>query len=167
MYIVHMAKELLPESDDRPGAATAPDPHDDELFVAAYRLQLAITRLSRLLRQEVHAELTPSQISVLSTIRRGGPITLGELAETERVAPPSVTRMVDRLEADGFVERIPDEDDRRVCRVAVTDRAEAMVAEARRKKAAWLAEHMAELGARDQKRLQAAVAAIEELAGLG
>lgn len=159
-----MAKELLSdESNDSDGG---PDPREDELFVAAYRLQLAITRLSRLLRQEVHAELTPSQISVLSTIRRSGPITLGDLAETERVAPPSVTRMVDRLESDGFVERIPDEEDRRVCRVTVTDRAEAMVAEARRQKAAWLADHMADLGARDQKRLQAAVGAIEELSGL-
>ncbi|MGI9577545.1 MAG: MarR family winged helix-turn-helix transcriptional regulator [Microthrixaceae bacterium] len=159
-----MAKELF--SDESDDSAVGPDPREDELFVAAYRLQLAITRLSRLLRQEVHAELTPSQISVLSTIRRSGPITLGELAETERVAPPSVTRMVDRLESDGFVERIPDEGDRRVCRVTVTDRAEVMVAEARRHKAAWLSEHMADLGPKDQQRLQAAVGAIEELAGL-
>ena len=159
-----MAKENPPDQSE--SSSDVPDAVEDELFVASYRLQLAITRLARLLRQEVHAELTPSQISVLSTIRRCGPMTLGDLAETERVAPPSVTRMVDRLAADGFVERIPDPDDRRVCRVAVTARAEAMVAEARRHKAAWLSEHMAELGARDQKRLKAAVGAIEELAGL-
>ena len=159
-----MAKDLLPE--DGIGNTGSPDADDDELFVAAYRLQLSIARLSRLLRQEVHAELTPSQISALSTIRRNGPMSLGELAETERVAPPSISRMVERLEADGFIERIPDEVDRRVCRVAVTERAESMVAEARRHKAAWLTEHMAELSARDQKRLMAAVGAIEELAGL-
>jgi len=132
----------------------------------AYRLQLAITRLSRLLRQEVQAELTPSQISALSTIRRLGPMTLGELAEHERVAPPSVTRMVDRLTQEGWVERIADPDDRRVCRVVTTARAEEMVGEARARKAAWVEDRMAELGAADRRRVVAAVSAIEQMAGL-
>lgn len=132
----------------------------------AYRLQLAITRLSRLLRQEVQAELTPSQISALSTIRRCGPLTLGELAEQERVAPPSVTRMVDRLADQGYVERIADPDDGRVCRVVTTTRAEEMVGEARARKAAWVEDRMAELGAEDRRRVVAAVSAIEQMAGL-
>lgn len=132
----------------------------------AYRLQLAVTRLARLLRQEVDVALTPSQISALATIRRSGPLTLGELAELERVAPPSVTRMVSRLEQDGYVERIPDADDGRVCRVAVTDVAEEMVAQARRAKASWLTGRMEELDPEERDRLLSAVAALESVAGL-
>ena len=132
----------------------------------AYRLQLAVTRLARLLRQEVEVELTPSQISALSTIRRRGPVTLGELADLERVAPPSITRMVARLEQDGYVERIPDASDGRVCRVVVTESAEELVSEARRRKASWLSERIAELGAEDRDNLRAAVSALEAIAGL-
>ena len=138
----------------------------EEQESSSYRLQLSITRLARLLRQEVDAELTPSQISALSTIRRQGPLTLGALADAERVAPPSVTRMVDRLAEQGYVERIPDPDDRRVCRVAVTERAEEMVAEARARKAAWIDEHIATLSGADRRSLFGAVDALEHLAGL-
>jgi DNA-binding MarR family transcriptional regulator len=150
-----MANELCGQNGDR---VTGDD--------AAYRLQIAVTRLARLLRQEVQAELTPSQISVLSTIRRCGPITLGELAERERVAPPSITRMVDRLAEDGFVERMADPGDRRVCRVVTTQLAEEMVVEARTRKAEWIEARMADLGAADRRRLVAAVDAIEHLADL-
>ncbi|MFV0317083.1 MAG: MarR family winged helix-turn-helix transcriptional regulator [Microthrixaceae bacterium] len=132
----------------------------------AYRLQVAVTRLARLLRQEVPTELTPSQLSVLSSIRRHGPVTLGELAELERVAPPSITRMVSRLEDDGYVERIRCEDDARVCRVVVTDQAEEMVAGARQAKATWLTERMDDLPATQRRRAVAALEAIEALAGL-
>ncbi|MCP4435189.1 MAG: MarR family transcriptional regulator [Actinomycetia bacterium] len=151
-----MAKESAAEHNEKP--------HED--FDDAYRLQLAITRLARMLRQEVDAGLTQSQISALSTIRRDGPMTLGDLAEAERVAPPSITRMVDRLEAEGYIDRIPDSTDRRVCRVHVTELAEKMVAEARRTKTAWLLEQMADLPVRQRRALLSAVDAVEGLAGL-
>ncbi len=159
-----MAKDSVGKS-DKVGPATSHAANDSD-FDDAYRLQLAVTRLARLLRQEVDAGLTQSQISALSTIRREGPMTLGDLAEAERVAPPSITRMVDRLEADGYVQRIPDESDRRVCRVEVTQLAEKMVAEARSAKTAWLLEGMADLPAGRRRSLLAAVDAFEELAGL-
>ena len=43
-----------------------------------------------------------------------------ELAQHMRIEPPTLTRHLDKLEADGLVERRPDPDDRRVVRVDVT-----------------------------------------------
>src|SRR6266446_3570880 len=76
----------------------------------AARLRLSATRLARLLRQQ----------SALAVIANHGPLTLGALAEHERVAPPSITKVVTKLEADGLVIRSPDPGDRRVCRVAIS-----------------------------------------------
>ncbi len=139
---------------------------DQAELADAYRLQMAVTRLSRLLRQEVQVTLTPSQISALTSIRLHGPLTLGELADHERVAPPSITRLVDRLEQDGYVTRSADPDDGRVRRVEVTTAADDMVAEARERKAAWLLERMSELSGSDRRLLRDAVDAMETLADL-
>ena len=137
---------------------------DDDLTEAAYRMQMSISRLARRLRHEVHAGLTPSQLSALSTVSRRGPLTLGELAELERVAPPSVTRMVTNLENDGYVERVPDPADRRVVRVVATAKADEFVAVARARKAAWLIERLEALPAGERGALLGAVGALERLA---
>src|SRR5882724_8552771 len=86
----------------------------------AARLRLNATRLARRLRQESGAGLSPSQQSALAVIANHGPLTLGALAEHERVAPPSITKVVTKLEADGFVTRAADPGDRRIARVAVS-----------------------------------------------
>lgn len=113
--------------------------------------------------QEVQVTLTPSQISVLSAIHARGSITLGELAEGERVAPPSITRMVSRLEEAGYVERSTDPGDARVCRVATTARAEEILSEARRRKAEWLLQRMDRLAGADRRTLLDALEAMETL----
>ena len=124
---------------------------------------MAISRLARRLRQEADAGLTPSQLSALATIHRRGPLTLGELAEWERVAPPSVTRMATNLEQGGYVERVPDPDDRRVVRVVATPKAGELVAVARARKAAWLIERLDGLDAHDRSSVLAAVDGLERL----
>src|SRR3954462_7167220 len=85
-----------------------------DAVVMAGRLRLSATRLARQLRQESDAGLSPSQLSALATIERHGTLTLGALADQERVAPPSITKVVAKLEAAGLVERKLDERDRRV-----------------------------------------------------
>lgn len=137
---------------------------DDAGADTVVRLQMTTTRLARRLRREAGASLTPSQLSVMSSIHRSGPITLGGLAECERVAPPTITRVVAKLEADGLVERIPDPLDRRVARVATTAAGEDLVSQSRQRKVAWLAQRFDQLPARDQARIAAALDALERLA---
>src|SRR5919202_6495801 len=111
----------------------------------AARLRLSATRLARRLRQESGAGLSPSQQSALAVIANHGPLTLGALAEHERVAPPSITKVVSKLESDGLVTRTADPDDRRVCRVTISAAGEALLEETRRRKTAWLTARITEL----------------------
>jgi DNA-binding MarR family transcriptional regulator len=133
----------------------------------AYRLQFAISLLARRLRREIGTGLTPSQLSVLSTVHRSGSLTLGELADCEQVAPPTITRVVAKLEGAGYLERLPDPDDRRVARVQLTEDARQLVAAARQAKADWVLARLGQLTPAHQRRLLAAVDAIEALAELG
>ena len=129
----------------------------------AARLRLSATRLARRLRQESNAGLSPSQQSALAVIANHGPLTLGALAEHERVAPPSITKVVSKLESDGLVTRAPDPTDRRVCRVAISATGEALLEESRRRKTAWLTERISQLDADDQRRLADALDVLDEL----
>src|SRR5258707_5278259 len=92
-----------------------------------------------------------------------GPLTLGPLAEHERVAPPSITKVVTKLEGDGLVVRSPDPGDRRVCRVAISPHGDALLEESRRRKTAWLAGRISELDSDRHRRLADALYWLDEL----
>jgi DNA-binding MarR family transcriptional regulator len=68
--------------------------------------------------------LTRSQWWVLTHLFRKDGITQSELAETLELERPSLGRLLDRLEAKGWVRRTPDARDRRAKRVYLTDAAE-------------------------------------------
>ena len=129
----------------------------------AARLRLSATRLARRLRQESGAGLSPSQQSALAVIANHGPLTLGALAEHERVAPPSITKLVTKLECDGLVTRSPDPTDRRICRVAISPQGETLLEESRRRKTAWLTARISELDPERQRRLADALDVLDEL----
>lgn len=131
----------------------------------ADRLGMAITRLARLLRQQAVDDLTPTMRAAVGTIAREGPLTLGELAASEQVAPPTVTKVVAKLEERGLVEREADPTDRRVVRVVLSDRGERWLEADRQRRHAWLAERIGNLDAVERDRLVSAVDAIESLIG--
>jgi DNA-binding MarR family transcriptional regulator len=131
--------------------------------VIAGRLRISATRLARRLRQEAQTGLSPSQLSALTTVERHGPVTLGALAELEKVAPPSVTRVVAKLVVDGGVTRPRDQDDRRVTRVVVTSKGRNLLTASRRRKTNWLTTRRGELDAHDRARLAEALDVLDEL----
>lgn len=139
-----------------------PTPAVDDADLAA-RLRVSVTRLSRRLRQESTTGLSPSQTSALSAVFNHGPLTLGRLAEHEGVAPPSITKVVDKLEADGLVQRTTDPDDKRVTNVAVTDAGRDLVGEIRRRTTTWLAARVLELSSDERARLAGAIDVLEHL----
>ncbi|MGI8497825.1 MAG: MarR family winged helix-turn-helix transcriptional regulator [Gemmatimonadaceae bacterium] len=57
--------------------------------------------------------LGPTDAKTLELLERFGPLSAGELVERTRLASPSVTALIDRLEARRFVRRVRDERDRR------------------------------------------------------
>ena len=131
----------------------------------ADRLGMAITRLARLLRQQAGDDLTPTMRAAVGTIAREGPLTLGELAAVEQVAPPTITKVVAKLEDRGLVEREADPADRRVVRVVLSDRGHRWLETDRRRRHAWLAERIDGLDTTEAERLVAAVTALESLIG--
>jgi DNA-binding MarR family transcriptional regulator len=131
----------------------------------ADRLGMAITRLARLLRQQAADDLTPTMRAAVGTISREGPLTLGELAAIEQVAPPTITKVVAKLEERGLVDREADPADRRITRVALSELGQRWLENDRQRRHAWLAERIDALGAGERGRLTAAVDALEALIG--
>jgi len=127
------------------------------------RLRFTITRLARRLRQQGDSELTPSMLSALASVASRGPLALGDLAALEGIAPPSLTRIVGRLEEEGLVQRVVDHSDRRVANVSVSAEGRDLLARARSRKDAYLAARIAALGPAEQARLEAAVPVLERL----
>ena len=129
-------------------------------------LRLAVLRLSRRLRQESAGseEITPSQMSALVVLARMGELTLGELATVERIAPPSMTRIAARLEAQGLLERRVDSSDRRVARVAISPAGEEVLSQSREKGDAFVTARLAQLTEEERHVLARAVPLLERLA---
>jgi DNA-binding MarR family transcriptional regulator len=137
---------------------TAPDPVE-----VAGRLRLSTTRLARILRQQDQLGLTPTLTAALATIGREGPLTLGELAACEQVSPPTITRVVGKLEDAGLVRRRPDPKDGRVSRVELSAAGRRQLETGRTRRTAWLATRLRDLPPEDLVHLHAAATVLERL----
>ncbi|MGH2752436.1 MAG: MarR family winged helix-turn-helix transcriptional regulator [Actinomycetota bacterium] len=127
------------------------------------RLRLAVMRLARRLRQQAEADLTPSMLSALANIEYRQPVTLGELAEAERVTPPTMSKIVGRMEAAGLVTRTPDPDDRRIQRLSLSRNGVKLMARNRSRKNAYIVRKLRNLEPEEVARLEAAVVVIEKI----
>jgi DNA-binding MarR family transcriptional regulator len=106
----------------------------------AAMLRDSITRLNRRLRQaRPMGDLTMTQLSALTSLELAGALTPRELAEVERVQPPTLTRIVAKLEERGLVRRSPHPTDGRQVILAASETGRAVVAETRRVRDEWLA----------------------------
>lgn len=143
------------------GAGSARDADTDTEL--AGHLRVVVARLARILRQQDQSGLAPTLLAALTTVGRAGPLTFGELAAHEQVAAPTITKAVQKLEAKGLVARRPDPDDGRVCRVALTAAGRRHLEQARRRRTAWLATRLSELGDDDIRRLADALDVLEAL----
>lgn len=130
----------------------------------AAQLRLAVGRLSRRMRQESAQGHSLTQIGILVTLDRQGPTTLGDLAATERVAPPTITKAVANLVAEGLVEKVLDPDDGRVHRARLTPAGTRDLQVMRRQREAWLTTRLATLDARAVDRLVEVLPLLEALA---
>jgi DNA-binding MarR family transcriptional regulator len=143
-------------------AAPAASPLDAD---TTDRLRAAIGKLSRRLRSTVAGEgLTPSQLSVLFTIARCGPVGLSELAETEAMNPTMVSRIVVELSGRGLIKRELRPEDRRAATVTATAEGRRLRERVHRERARALGKHVDALAADQQALLLQALPVLEELA---
>lgn len=130
----------------------------------ADRLHSAAIHLLRRLRREDDVSGLPApQLSALSVVVFGGPITLGKLAEAEQVRPPTITRVVVALEAAGLVTRDVDADDRRVARIVATAKGTKLLMEGRRRRVAVLTSALERLPRAQRKHLEVALPILEQV----
>jgi DNA-binding MarR family transcriptional regulator len=131
----------------------------------AHDLRLAVMRFSRRLRnQRVDTSVTLTHLAALSTLKRHGPMSPGELAQHERVQPPSMTRVVVALEGMGLVTRTPHPTDGRQVIIGLTDAAEQLLNAEAQAREAWLAGRLQELSAEDRAVLREAALIMDKLA---
>lgn len=126
-------------------------------------LRFALQRLARDIRRNRGAGLSDSQLAVLFHLANGE-CSPGELAARENVAPPTVNRTLNGLEASGFVERHPSTDDARRVRVRLTETGAAAIAETRRLRDEWFSGRLATLSPDERARLDEIVPLLRRLA---
>jgi DNA-binding MarR family transcriptional regulator len=136
----------------------------------ASALRISVSRLARRLRVEraVHgaaalSELSDTQLGALATLERHGAMTPGELAEHEKVQPPSMTRVIAVLEQRNLVMRAAHATDKRQVMLTVTDEGRDLVHQSRRLRDAWLARRLRELTPAERAKLRAAAPILEKL----
>ena len=132
----------------------------------AHDLRLAVMRFSRRLRnQRVDQSVTLTHLAVLSTLKRHGAMSPGELAGHERVQPPSMTRVVVALEGMGLVTRSPHPTDGRQVVIDLTPAAEELLSAEAQAREAWLSGMLQQLSAEERAVLREAAVIMDKLAG--
>ena len=135
--------------------------------VLATAMRISISRLARRLRVErlglggTETGLSDIQLAALAALARHDSMTPGELAEHEKVQPPSMTRVIAVLEERGLVRREPHATDRRQVVLTVTNEGRDVVQPVRRRREAWLAQRLQELTP-DERQIRLAAAPILE-----
>jgi DNA-binding MarR family transcriptional regulator len=135
----------------------------------ATAMRISISRLARRLRVErlglggTETVLSDIQLAALAALERHESMTPGELADHEKVQPPSMTRVIAVLEERGLVRREPHATDRRQVILTVTDEGRDLVQRVRRRREAWLAQRLQELTPHERQTLRAAAPILEKI----
>ena len=145
----------------RPNKSERESAQDDAERTADRLHSAAIHLLRRLRREDAQSGLSAPRLSALSVLVFGGPLTLGELANAEQVRPPTMTRLVTALEADGLVTREPDASDGRVTRIRATPNGRTLLLRGRARRVAALTAEVRALAPDEREVLDAAVTVLE------
>jgi len=142
--------------------ALAPHDRAERAEHISTHLPAHIGLLTRLLSKEFGERYSYTEARLLSSLA-DSPRRITDLAELERLAQPTVTLLVKRLEQQGLVRRERQAHDQRVVLVSLTDAGVAALRDLRALAAAGLRAH---LDAMPDEQLNALTAATDALADL-
>lgn len=135
-----------------------------EVEELADRLYLTTVHLLRRIRRaDDQLELSAAQLSALTRVVAMGPTTSTELAAAEGVKPPTMTRLVQRLERGGYVVRRPDPEDGRATRIRHTPQGFKALESGRANRVEMFAGELAALPRSDRTKLRAALDVLDKL----
>lgn len=141
-------------------------PSDSHAALLAQEIRGLAGRLKRRLREQSNVgDLTPSQISVLLRLEKGGPATTSSLARIEGMRPQSMGTVIAALESAGLVQGAPDPTDGRQTILSLTDPCRRWIEEGRAARQDWLFRTIqARLSPQEQAQLMAALPLLRRLA---
>lgn len=137
---------------------------DSPAAVADALHSAAIHLLRRVRQEDDRTGVTPGRLSALSVLVFGGPMRLTDLARIEQVKPPTMTRIVAGLEAQGLVRRHAVAEDARAVRLEATPRGTKVMHEGRRRRVERLSRSLETLSAGDLQVLARAAALMNAIA---
>ncbi|UQX87592.1 MarR family transcriptional regulator [Jatrophihabitans telluris] len=134
---------------------------DDEIT----RLRIALRRIVKLVDRHVSVDgMTHTQLSVLGTVVRRGPLSASELAELEGINPTMLSRVIGKLEQAGLLTRTPDPDDRRALQIQATAAGQRLQHRLRRQRGQLFTERVQLMAPEHSALLLDALPALESLA---
>lgn len=98
-------------------------------------------------------DITNPQFDALLVLREFGELTMGELCGKMFLACSTATDLIDRMERNGLIERVRDTADRRVIRLRVLPKGNAVIDEVLEARRGYLATILSELDVVDKERL--------------
>jgi DNA-binding MarR family transcriptional regulator len=135
----------------------------DQIEKLADQLHSSAIRLLRLVRvQDTASGIAPARLSALSVIVFGGPLSLRDLARAEQVRPPTMSRIVDALEAQGLARRRIDREDRRAVLIATTKKGAELLKRGRARRVKFLAKYLSTLNSTELSDIASALEAIQK-----
>ena len=126
----------------------------DATELAARLASLSTVLQRHLSRADAGEGLTRARLSALALLVLGGPRTLGDLAAAEHVRPPTMTRLIHAMEADGLVTRRPNPDDARSVVIEATSKGVKQLEQGRARQIAPLAETISDLDRAERLQLE-------------
>jgi DNA-binding MarR family transcriptional regulator len=128
------------------------------------RLHSTAIHVLRLVRgQDAATGIGPAQLSALSVLVFGGPMSLNALAAAEQVRPPTMSRIIDALEKARLAQRRPDPKDRRAVLIEPTPKGSALLHAGRKRRVAFLSGYLEGLSPAELARLDQSLTAIQRV----
>lgn len=127
---------------------------DEVAFIVARKVVADI-------KEQVSNDLTTDQHLTMRYIEKKGRTTSSELAEAFYVNRSAITAIINRLYDKGYIERVPDQHDRRVIQLQLTNSGQAVVAKGEEKIQKVLGTYLSQL---EEREITAFLRTFEKLA---
>jgi MarR family transcriptional regulator, organic hydroperoxide resistance regulator len=153
-----------PATTDEPSAGD--DVREAQLKALALAFKRAFRSVGRLRGRDTHLEegqLSHAQYELLSELRERGALPAGELAAAARLTPATVTQMLEHLAAEGHVERVRSDSDRRVVVSRLTPQGTRQI---EAKHAAWRSRWEQATAGLSPQQLRGATVVLERVAAM-